>query len=298
MTKTKKILIIGASGFVGREILKAFVKNKGEFNIYTLENLSRVPDSPAVTKVKGSLFKAAQIIEKLQPHIIIHAARISGQRYKYLGRKRAALMGQIANHRICKKVLRLNIPLLYVSGSLMYGSHGQTAVTEDFAANPISYAIDYQKAEWPFLKGLRKGRIMICRPGWIFGPNSWFRIFFEDIITADNYVPQYGDGQNTMSIIHGQDLGRLIKEYALNAPYANIYNMISPATGSHKKFVTELAQLYKKEIKYFSKEEITEKYGAIVCDALTCDINLATNYKKIIKSFSFEYKNFSDLLEK
>jgi nucleoside-diphosphate-sugar epimerase len=297
MIKQKKVLILGASGFVGEEILNAFLQNKHESNIYVLENLTHVRADPHVTKVKGTLFQVPKILQELRPDLIIHTARISGKRYHYLGRRRAAIMGQWANQKIVNKALKLEIPILYVSGSLMYGSPGKMEVTEDFDINPISYAIDYQKAERPFLKNLKSGKIMLCRPGWIFGPDSWFKIFFEDVINKHNWVPQYGDGNNIMSIIHRTDLGKLIKEYALQAAYSNIYNLVSPISLTHKLFVSEIAEHYKKEIKYISKEEIVNKYGKVVYQALTCNINLATRYKVINNIFPYKYRSVKDLLK-
>jgi len=291
----KKVFILGACGFVGSAILKAFVTDPS-LEIYAAENKSVVNDHPDLKKINVTLSKAAEAIEDIKPDIVIHAARISGKNYRLLGRPKAAFLGKRANEKICRTILKHNIKLLYISGSLMYGSQPAKKITEDSPHNPVSYAIDYSKAEEPFLKNLKTGPVMICRPGWIFGPNSWFKSFFEDIVSQKGYVPQYGDGSQFMSIIHRDDLGGLVKNYALHAPYSNIYNMISPIGLSQTEFVKQLAAFYKKEIKIISKEQVLREYGRVTCEALTCDIMMATNYPDIIDSFDFKYTTVNDLL--
>ena len=292
----KKIFMLGASGFVGSAILKAFTTDPS-LEIYAAEHKSAVTDYPGIKKINVSLSKAAKVIEDIKPDIVIHAARISGKNYRFLGRPIAAFFGQHANAKICQTILKYNIKLLYISGSLMYGSHPAKKITEDFPLNPVSYAIDYSKAEEPFLRNYKTGPVMICRPGWIFGPNSWFKSFFEDIINKKGYIPQYGDGSQFMSIIHRDDLGLLVKNYALQAPFSNIYNMISPIGLSHKEFIKQLAGQCQKEIKIIPKEQLLKKYGQVTCDALTCNIRMATNYPDIIDHFDFKYKTVDDLLE-
>jgi nucleoside-diphosphate-sugar epimerase len=180
----------------------------------------------------------------------------------------------------------------------MYGLNPKGPVTEDAPLNPISYAIEYQKAERPFLKKHNHAPLMICRPGWIFGPDSWYKEFFTDIIQNEGYVPQYGNGENFMSIIHRDDLARLVKEYVLNAPYSNVYNLFSPVGLPHKEFVMKLSQMYKKDIKVISEDELIQKYGEVVCHALTCDIHMATKYPAIMDKFNFEFRSVEDLLAK
>jgi len=295
MSKTK-VFIIGASGFVGSAILKAFIEKSSDLEIFVTENQSAVAEYSGIKKIKGTMFDAAKIIEDIKPDIVIHAARISGKNYRLLGRRKAAFLGKRANSKICNTILKHNIKLLYISGSLMYGSHPGKKVTEDFPVNPISYAIEYSKAEGPFLKNYKKGNIIICRPGWIFGPDSWFKAFFENVINRKGYVPQYGDGESFMSIIHRTDLARLIKEYALNARYSNVYNLFSPIALRHKEFVNELAGFYKKDIKVIPKTQLIYDYGQVTCDALTCDIPLASNFTTIMDAFDFKYKTVKDLL--
>jgi len=297
MSRPKKILLLGASGFVGDEVLRAFTEDRAQFELYALQNRTTVNDHPDVRRVQGSLFDAPGLIKELNPDLIVHAARISGKRYRFLGRRKAAFLGRVANGRILKAIRQQDTRLVYVSGSLMYGSHPGKEVDEDFPVNPISYAIDYVKAERPFQQNLRQNPVIMCRPGWIFGHDSWFKAFFEDVIKKEGFVPQYGDGRNFMSIIHKSDLGRLIKAYALQAPASRAYNLYSPIGLSHRQFVEELAAYYNKEIKIIPKEELTRRYGAIVSDALTCDIRLVSKYTSIIENFDFQYRSVRDLLE-
>lgn len=297
MYNEKRILIIGGSGFVGSAILKAFAGDSGDLEIFAVQNQTALTNYPNVKKVDGSLIDVPAIIDDIKPGIIIHAARISGKSYRFLGRKKAAFLGKRANTKIFNKIKQRHVKLLYISGSLIYGSNPGKKVTEDFPVKPISYAIDYQHAERPFLKGHKDTPVMICRPGWIFGADSWFTGFFEDIIKQQGYVPQYGDGKNFMSIIHLDDLAGLVKTYALEAPFSAIYNLISPIGLTHGQFVNKLSEIYKKDIKIFSKEDLIRDYGRVTCDALTCDIPMATNYTTVMEKFTYHYPTVEDLLQ-
>ena len=136
---------------------------------------------------------------------------------------------------------------------------------------------------------------MMLRPGWVFGDDSWYELFFNQVIKKFNYVPQYGEGQNCMSIIHVEDLGRMIKEYALRASYTRDYNLIGPINIPHYEFVKLLSKIHNKAIRSFSKEDVIRKFGQVIYDALSSDIHLATNYIDIVETFEYDYKRVDDL---
>lgn len=295
MIKTKKILILGASGFIGNEVLKASLLNVG-LEVYALEHTAKINIERKVKTIRGSLKDAPKIIEKLRPEIIIHTARISGRNLMF-GKRYASRLGYFLNKKIYKAIEKVNCKLVYISGSLVYGSCNSKMVSEGNVLNPISFAKYYIKAESPFIDNKRGLNIMILRPGWVFGDGSWFKEFYLNHMDKKNSIPQYGSGSNIMSIIHVKDLARLILKFSLEGIYNQHYNIISPLNVTHKTFVEELSKIYDLPLKEYSNKQMKNKFGRPVFEALTSSIHLETNYKDHYTNFNYKYSSIEALIK-
>src|SRR5262249_36837300 len=148
-----------------------------------------------VRTVHGSIERFSwRTLEADPPDVIFHLARIprSGGVRAHLTR----LRNRIANERLLLWLMSTPRPplLVYVGGTLAYGSHGDTLVTEETPLSPTSFARHYHVGEKPWLRAQRGGDapVMIARPAWVLGAGSWFEAYLRSTIREEGFVPLYG----------------------------------------------------------------------------------------------------------
>lgn len=285
--------VLGGTGFIGSAVVKELLKQN--HHVVVLEHRKKTELShPNLSIVKGSLDKAAQLLSIYKPNIIIHLARISGGRYA-IGRYLQSVKAKKFNHQI-RHYLEENpqTHLYYLSGSLMYGNSSHP-LNELSPMNPISFAKQYAVAERPFVINPPLN-CTVLRPGWVFGKGSWFYQFYLKPIQNQHYVPQYGSGENKMTIIHVNDLSKLVILYAQTKKVSPVYNLYSPILVSQASFVIELAEISKKEINALSSDEVLRKFNRTIQEAFESNIVLASTDTSILDNFDFEYANLRDLL--
>ena len=286
-------LVLGASGFIGSAVVKALLAK--DHVVTVIQHRTPVGIShPNLAIIQSSLKDCLPVLERQKPDVIIHLARISGGRYA-IGRYIQSLRGKKFNNQV-RAYLEKNpkVRLFYLSGSLMYGNSDQP-ITEKNPLNPISFARQYFIAEKPFVIN-PPVNCTVLRPGWVFGNGSWFKQFFLNPVMQSGYVPQYGNGTNIMSLIHVNDLAKLIVTYTEKAPLAPVYNLYSPVQTTLDTFAETLAKICGKELKKFSEAEVEQKYNATIREAFSSNIALASQYTELINTFDFEYQNLESLL--
>src|SRR5207247_1841151 len=94
-------------------------------------------------------------LEDDPPDVIFHLARIAGR-----GGIRGTvtrLRNRVANERLVLGLAAWARPplVVYVGGTLAYGSRGEALVTEQTPLAPTSFSRDYHHAELPWLRAIR-----------------------------------------------------------------------------------------------------------------------------------------------
>lgn len=295
--KPPHVLLLGGSGFLGAEILKE-LKSTGH-RITAIQNYSPIPDDN-IQIIHSSLNQINwNILDQLQPDIIIHSARIPGKNRNE--RKEFSNYGALANQKLISKIENMNKKprLIYVSGSLVYGSH-KLPVTENIPANPVGFQREYSIAEEPFLKALANNNhhVNVVRPGWILGNGSWLKYFYFDQMSRKSRIPVFGNGKNTMSIIHVQDCARLIIHLAANAPGGKLINLKPNYILSQIKFASILKELSGCNFKKSSKLKLQLRYGKAIREAFTFSLHMQTEYEQFLNNFDYLHHNLkADLKE-
>ncbi len=292
MKKINKAFVLGASGYVG-QYLCAQLLEKG------IETAALVNNTPLrdgrIKQFSGGLqdFAWAQLESDL-PDVIFHTARFSGSNRK--SRQAAAAENRKANERLLSWLLSLSSPplLVFVSGTLVYGSHGTQAVDETYPPNPISFQREYFEAEKPILQAIEENNlpVMITRPSWIYGPGSWLRAFYLHPARAKGRVPLYGKGNNLMTFIHVKDVAGLMPHLATNGSPGNVYNLGFQPALAQEDFVRMLAKLSDKKIKRKPLWWMKLRHDKAIAEAFSFSLDVRTKHPEVIESYQPYYTDF------
>ncbi len=292
-----KILVLGASGFIGREILHE-LSQRSDLSIMALENKSKVKkDFPNVHIIKKDLYNLTLSDLPYSPELIIHAARYRTGRLGRIGRRLMAGKGKKANKKLLDQIKRMANPprLIYLSGSLMYGNRIGKKITEDCPLSPISFAREYIKAEEVFLREIEKGQmdILMLRVPWVIGKGSWFKWNYIDPIKRQGKVPQYGEGLNQMSFIDVRDLARSVDKL-IPIKQRGVLNIFHPESLTQADFANRLNNILGKEINQIdmSSSGLTQA----VKEAFQSNIQLGSNYPEIQSQLQKEMHSLEDTL--
>lgn len=281
----KKVIILGASGFLGSHILQELLEK--DYKVYATQYNSHLNEEGITLIYGGTKVLTRKLIDTIQPDLIIHCARPVMPKLKRLGRYWAARVAHKNNKRLLHRLKRSNSqPLLvFASGSLMYGN-SKTAHNEDAPLNPISYAKQYQRGEKPIRKAIEAGDypVTMLRFPWLLGDGSWFKWFY--LGTAEDYkaVPQFGDGKNRMEIMDVKDAAKLMVLYA-QAGKKGIYNVFNKAI-TQQEFVGAVSKQLKLPVKDY-RDLFTEALEKETLEAFTSNIVLKSKHPNVLKAFKF-----------
>lgn len=281
----KRVVLIGASGFLGSHVLKE-LKLQG-IEVFAVQNKSPL-DENEVQLIRGGIRALTKKrIDEIQPDVILHCARPSMPRFRQLGRKMAAAKAYLNNKWLIRQLQESESKpkLLFASGSLMYGNSDHSH-NEDSPLHPISYARQYFRGEMPLVNAIRDGSypIAMLRFPWLLGDGSWFKWFYAENAKKHHAIPGFGDMQNKMEIIDIEDAAKLMLRYA-NANLNGIFNVFNkPVTQA--EFLRLVSKNLKLPIKDHS-EIFPRGLEKESIEAFTSNIILSTKYPKILDAYSF-----------
>ena len=226
-----KILLIGASGFIGSHLFKkinASCENRSmiilhkNFNFNDYEGFDSIVSD--FTNVDLYHFK------RFKPDTIFHLGRIKGS--GFIGRLLAANKGKKGNRRIIKYLSKTNsnAKVFYFSGTLVYGNKKSEIADEKSAINPISFSKEYYVAEKPWYDESIKlnAKISMLRLPWVVGKGSWFYHHYIQIALKHGFVPLYSKGENWMSLIDVNDCCSLALHISKQSQIFKIVNLYNP----------------------------------------------------------------------
>ena len=291
MSPRKHALVLGGAGFIGTELVKRLlsldyrvsvvINRRAPFRIF--EDCNLIPSELGSFGLKSLLHDP--------PDIAFHLARIPGKGKS--GRLKSARIGEKANAALLAESAEYfpDLHWVYVSGSLMYGDHGDELVDENSPLNPMAYAREYSIAERPFEKAMRIGKVMMIHPPWILGDASWFRHFYLRVMMQEGIVPQYGRGTEWMNLIHLQDCAGRIVHIAENGEFGKRYNLFSEPAIRSEEFLQILSSL--SDLPIVEKEAEGDSAGR---EALASSIRLTTIHTELHQSFQDKFPDLHSSL--
>ncbi len=226
-----KILLIGASGFIGSHLFKkinASCENRSmiilhkNFNFNDYEGFDSIVSD--FTNVDLYHFK------RFKPDTIFHLGRIKGS--GFIGRLLAANKGKNGNRRIIKYLSKTNsnAKVFYFSGTLVYGNKRSEIADEKSTINPTSYSKEYYVAEKPWYEESIKlnAKISMFRLPWVVGKGSWFYHHYIQIALKHGFVPLYSKGENWMSLIDVNDCCSFALHVSRQSQIFKLVNLYNP----------------------------------------------------------------------
>src|SRR3989454_2081647 len=220
-------LVLVGSGFLGAPLVRRLCA--AGVRTTCLLHHSPLP-VPTAGVLRGSVDRFPwRTLEEDPPDVIFHLARIAGR-----GGIRGALTrlrNRVANERLVLGLTAWARPplVVYVGGTLAYGSRGEALVTEQTPLAPTSFSRDYHHAELPWLRAIRgnDAPVIVARPAWVLGPGSWFEVYYRRFLRAERAVPLYGTGDNWMSPVHVEDCARPLQHPAPPPAPASVVNLFA-----------------------------------------------------------------------
>ena len=196
-----KVLLIGASGFIGKSIANHAPNHVELTGTYCNNRPTGVNFETQQLDYLDSKIDWEQLIRPYD--CIILAARARGANAAQ--RDEVAKQGNRAFCRLINAVKNRSNPphIVAVHGSLTYGDMGETLVETNAPVRPSGFASSYSLAESPFREHHSHGNnIAIVRAPWVLGEFSWYRTLYA----VPSTIPIIGHGDQWMSLIDVNEL--------------------------------------------------------------------------------------------
>ena len=283
-----KCILIGATGFLGRDLLSELIKQEEE--IHVVEHKEKINTSDHYKIIKGGISAlSTELINKLKPDLVFHCARPVMPGLRWAGRKIAAQWAARLNRSLIRSMQRCDLypKLIFASGSLMYGNNPYPR-DEESVLDPISFARQYAKGEKPLLETCndKKFPVQILRFPWLLGKGSWFGWFYLDSIRKHQAIPLFGDGQNKMHFLDVKDAAALMYRYAKQAKTPGLYNVYSDQLLTQAAFVEKVSKVFGVESKDH-KQIFSHGIEKEALEAFHSNIELSSVYTEILESFKY-----------
>ena len=242
----KKVLVTGASGFIGREMAKFFLKRG--FQVTGWDRLESENDFPGlrVDMTDGEAVRSALEAEK--PEIIIHCAG-SADVGKSVENPYGDFTGNVTvTHHLLFGMHRAGLEktrLVFLSSAGVYGNPRSLPVTEDSPLNPLSpYAVHKEMCELlcRFFVSHYGMDIVIARIFSAYGAGLRKQIFWDmhQKLRSTGRLDMFGTGRESRDYIHVRDL---IGALALLAE-ADTHELVYNVANGEETAIREVAELF------------------------------------------------------
>ena len=224
-----RVFVTGATGFVGKAIVKALLHRKHEvLGLVRDAQKAKSLEQLGVTLVVGDMLQPASY-ENVVPTVdgVIHAAQ-----YPIQGRFTKQKVGQmeqadiLMTRTLAQACLQHDKKFVYTSSTLAYGDHADKWISEQDAlhAPPIAEGHEQLAKELLTLHQEKHLRVIIIAPGWVYGPGGLFKQSFYDT-QQKGQLRVFGAGKNYWSPIHVDDLAAAYALAVESEAYGEVYNV-------------------------------------------------------------------------
>ena len=238
--KSKKVLITGAAGYIGRHVVKEFL-NMG-YDVIANDLAYKGVDERAEYSYVPIWSGDKDIYEQLgKPDILVHLAWRDGFIHNS-----AAHMKDLSNHvEFLQNMIDGGLPLLTVMGSMHEVGYWEGAIDENTPCNPLSMYGIAKNALRQALLLYTKGKDVSfhwLRGFYIYGDDAYGSSIFAKIVQAVEDGKKefpFTTGKNKYDFIHVSDLARQIARASIQNKYNGIINVCSGEKVSLAEQVTK-----------------------------------------------------------
>ncbi|MBT4354806.1 MAG: complex I NDUFA9 subunit family protein [Rhodospirillaceae bacterium] len=233
--RNKKIVVLGGSGFIGREIVKNLVKEKADVivgcrNIKKAGFLEQIKGNGRVTVVQTDVTVQEDVRDILQgSDIVISLVGVLYEIGKYTFNTIQAevpkMIGVEANKAGVERILH-------------FSALGADKTSQS------EYAVSKAMGEETLLSVFPATTIF--RPSIVFGPNDNFFNKFSNMAAFSPVLPLIGRGETLFQPIYVKDISNaVLKVFESTQTAGKTYELGGPSTYSFKELI-ELTMLYSK----------------------------------------------------
>ena len=237
-----KVLVLGASGFIGKNIV---LKTPGNIELTGTYFKNEITIGNGHFEYLNYLDEGLDWKQIIEPYsCIIVAARANAE--SSTERNAVSHRSKVAFTKMIDAVResRLKPFIVALNGSLTYGNRGEELVRTDDEINPVGFAKSYSIAEKPFRDYLTRGNeIAIVRAPWVLGPGSWF----SQIYLGTNKIPIIGKGKQWMAVVSVEDLAEYVWQL-VEVQTRGIFHPKLISRCRQKDFALAVQQVTKKQI--------------------------------------------------
>jgi GDP-L-fucose synthase len=271
----KKILILGATGFIGRNMLESFSKNE-DYEVHAVSFSRPTFDCQNVVWHCVDLRDPKQVDEVLTgvDVVIQAAATTSGSKDIVTKPYIHVTDNAVMNSYLFRSAFEKNVKhVVFFSCTVMYQSQETPIVEDDFDANQelneryfgVGHTKLYVEKMCEFYSRLGETKFTVVRHSNIYGPHDKFdlersHVFgatVTKVMNAENEIVVWGTGEEKRDLLYVSDLVWFVdrallkqdKKYALYncgygqaIPIKNLVQMIAQASGKKLQLRHDLSQ--------------------------------------------------------
>jgi nucleoside-diphosphate-sugar epimerase len=239
-----KIAVTGASGFIGRHVLKDLLWHKVEVVAVTRDAARLAGLSEAVRIVEMDIERPpSDCFEQMGcPEVLIHLAWEGLPNYKSLHHFETELPRQF---RFLKAVVQAGLPSLLVAGTCFEYGLQSGQLSEELATqpgNPYGYAKDALRQQLEFLKSVKPFNLTWARLFYVYGDGQSEGSLYSqlmDAVSRGEGVFNMSGGEQLRDYLPVAEMARLISVLARCQCDRGVINVCSGKPISVRRLVEE-----------------------------------------------------------
>jgi len=250
----KKILITGANGFIGSNLINKIDKKK--YNVIALSNQKTIDSS--FESINCDILDYDSLSEKVKDvDIVIHLAAINKTNESIVENRKMLDTNAMGTFNVMNLAKERNAEVvIYASSAAVYGMQEKFPIKEDFNLNPsslygLSKLIGEQICKLIFTKS---NKIFILRFGNVYGPRQGLGFVIPDMFSRalkGDFEVKYSD--STRDFIYVDDATDAIQK-CFSSSSQGTYNISSGVEISIEKIAEIIGKLSKRNFKSFKAD--------------------------------------------
>jgi len=215
----KKILITGATGYVGKHLTESFIKKEYEIYILSRKESAGFLNQKNIKVIIGDIASPIMLPEGIDT--IYHCAGVINEP------KEMEKVNVLGTQNIVEAAIKNNCKLIHLSSAGIAGATKETTIDENTVCHPNNaYEKSKYKAEQIVLDGVKKGlKAHILRPTSIFGMGqNTQRDSFLQLAKSMRTGLYKNIGDGIYNIVHIDEVVKAVKLLdETNIPFGGVY---------------------------------------------------------------------------